>query len=206
MGGAGPLGVVAVSLSQHRVLWQRPIPGALEGVDDTVIAVSATRLITAALAGPPGITATSKQHEAKIFALNPETGAVIWSQTVARGAAPSFKATGTPVVVGQRVYAGNAINGRVVALSLATGKMLWAVPVGSPVTRPPAVLDHRIYVFTKSGELVAISSRGKIVAEEAVADLVNTYGPMIYNDTLLISGNTAYSGYVGAFPLFGRPT
>ena len=206
MGGAGPLGVVAVNLKTHRVIWQRPIPAALEGVDDTSIAITPTRLITAALAGPPNTPPSSRQHEAKIYALNPKTGAIIWSRVVARGVAPTFKATGTPTVVGKRIYAGNGINGRVASLSVKTGKILWSVSVGSPVTRPPAVVDHRVYVFTKSGLLVAISTTGHIVAKISIADFVNVYGPFIYNHTLAISGNTPHQGYVGTVPVFGLPT
>ncbi len=205
MGGAGPLGVVAVDLKTHRVAWQRPITGALQGVDDTPIAVSKSRLISAAMAGPEHLPSSSKQHEAMIYALNPTTGAMVWSTVVARGAAPPFKATGTPVVVGQRIYAGNAINGRVVCLSLETGHVIWSVPTGSPVTRPVAVVDHRVYALTKTGMLVAISMKGHIMAKEFVAHFVNTYGPVIYNHTLSLSGNTAHQGYVGATPLFGLP-
>jgi len=205
MGGAGPLGVVAVNLTTHRVLWQQPIVHALEGVDDTAIAVTPAHLITAALTGSASLAPSSPDHQAEIFALSPETGHILWSKIIARGVAPTFKATGTPTVVGNRVYVGNAMNGRVVCLSIETGQVLWSVATGSPVTRPPAVLDHRVYVLTKSGTLFAISAKGQIVAKENIADFVNTYGPVVYDHTLALSGNTVGAGYVAMVPLFGLP-
>lgn len=204
MGGAGPLGVVAVNLDTHRVVWQRPIPGALQGVDDTPIAVAPSRLVSAAMLGTEGVAPTSRAHQAEVYAINPKTGAIVWSTIVARGPAPSFKATGTPTVVGDRVYVGNAINGRVVALSLKTGKVIWAYQTGSPVTRPPAVLNGRVYVLTKSGILIALSTKGKLIAAKHVADWVNTYGPVIYNGSVAMSGNTAHQGYLAMIPLLGQ--
>ncbi len=209
MGGAGPLGVVAVNLRKHRVAWQRLIPGALEGVDDTPLAVTAGRLVTAALTGPKGIAPTSKRHQARLFALNPRNGRIVWAKTLATGRAPTFKSTGTPAVRGGTVYAGNAINGRLTALSLRTGKILWSVAVGAPVTRPPAVLGRDIEALTKSGDLVAVSRRGRILARRQLADWVNAYGPVVYNNSVAVAGNTPLNGYAGMVPLLtgsGRKT
>ncbi len=206
LGGAGPLGVVAVNLRTHRVAWQRLIPGALEGVDDTPLATTPNRLITAALTGPKGILPDSKRHAARLFALNPRNGNIVWAKTLAIGRAPMFKSTGTPTVMGGTVYAGNAINGRIAALSVRTGKILWSVAVGSPVTRPPAVIGRDIEVLTKSGDLVALSRRGKILARRPLANWVNAYGPVIYNDSVAVAGNTSFNGYAGMIPLLTGST
>jgi len=206
MGGAGPLGVVAVNLQSHTLAWQRTIPGVLQGLDDTPMAVTPDRLITAALTGLSGSASNGRRDAARLYALDPTTGATVWSRTLAEGPAPQFKATGTPTVYSGVVYVGNAINGRVVALSLQSGALLWSIHVGSPVTRPPAVISGRIEVLTKTGDLVALSLRGKMLSCIQLGHWVNTYGPVIDDGRIALTGNTSQTGYLAVIPLYANLT
>lgn len=204
MGGAGPLGVLAVNLKTHTLAWDRPLPEAIQGLDDTPMAVTPDRLITAALTKPSRNASDRRRDAATLYALNPTTGATVWSRTLADGPAPQFKATGTPTVNAGVVYTGNALNGRVVAVSLQSGTLLWSIHVGAPVTRPPAVMDDRVEVLTKTGDLVTLSLQGKMLNRIHLGHWVNTYGPIIDGGSIALTGNTAQTGYLAVIPRPGN--
>ncbi len=63
----------------------------------------------------------------------------------------------SPVIVGEHVFVGND-DGKVFAISLATGKEVWSVALGEPddppiIEAPPFVADGRIYVGDDYGVL-----------------------------------------------------
>ncbi len=199
VGGAGPLGVVAVSLGTHHIVWQHPVVDAVGGVDDTTLAVSGNLLVGAALLKPkPG---AAHGFRAVVFALNALTGDEVWLHQVALGDVPAFKETGTPLVVQHTVYVGNAFNGNVRALSLRTGRVLWTVNAGSPVTRPPAFSQGRVLFVSQHGMLEGVSTTGKVLFRKSLGSYVNTYGPVVLGNIAFVTANTPTHGVLIAQPL-----
>ncbi len=201
-GGAGPLQVVAISRASHHIVWKRPIPRATGGVDDTPLVYSRGILYTASLNGKSGITRNNPHHYAKVFAIEAKTGKLLWNQTLAEGKNPPFKETGTPMLHGNHLFVGNAINGQFFAISAKSGKIAWSDNLKSPVTRPAVYVDGRIIVLTTHGVLYTLSAKtGHVIRRLRVAAWVNSYGPVLIDHTLFLTGNTAQQGFLAAIPL-----
>lgn len=191
VGGAGPLGMVAVSLKTHQIAWQRPIAHAVGGVDDTTLAVSGDRLVGAGVIQK----ASGVPFSAVVYAINGRTGTILWEHSLAKTTVlPRYKETGTPLIVGHGVYVGNALNGTVTALSMNSGKVLWRVNAGSPVTRPPTFSHGRIWVMTQTGVLEGITLSGHLDYQRRLGHFVNAYGPVVLGDTAWVTANTATHG------------
>ena len=201
-GGAGPLQVVALNRTHQNIAWKRPIPYATGGVDDTPLVYHQGLLYTAALTGRTGITRANPHHFARVFAIDAQTGKIVWKRKLAEGQNPPFKETGTPMLHGQQLFVGNAINGRFVALSASTGKVLWSDNLKSPVTRPPVYVGGKIIAMTAGGTLYSMSAQsGAILHRHRIAHWANAYGPVLVNHTLFVTGNTGQQGFLAAIPL-----
>ena len=200
VGGAGPLGVVAVDMKTGRIAWQRPIHQAIGGVDDTPLAVHGNRLVGAAVLFPKS-AGSKRLFRAVVFAIQATTGKILWQQQVAQGPLPRFKETGTPLVWGNTVYVGNALNGDVSALALTTGKVQWTVNAGAPVTRPPVIRRRRVIFVTQQGTLEAVSESGRVLFRRSLGKFVNAYGPVIVGDTAFVTANTPSHGVLIALKL-----
>ncbi|MCL5971114.1 MAG: PQQ-like beta-propeller repeat protein, partial [Firmicutes bacterium] len=166
VGGASPSTVVAVNLLTRQVVWRTVLPNTQAGVDDTPLAYSHGMLVTAGIAVPHDVTISpaSPHHLAQLYGIAANTGQVLWTDTVAEGTMPDLKASGTPVIRGGIVYAGNAINGTVTAASLKTGRVLWTFNAQSPVKKPPVVSAHALYLVNLHGTLFKISPEGHLLA------------------------------------------
>ena len=202
VGGASPSTVVAVNLLTHQVVWRTVLPNTQAGIDDTPLAYSHGMLVTAGIAVPHDVTLSpaSSHHLAQVYGIAANTGQVRWTDTVAEGTMPDLKASGTPVIRGGIVYAGNAINGTVTAASLQTGRVLWTFNAQAPVKKPPVVSAHALYLVNLHGTLFKISRAGHLLAHRSVGEATNVRGPVLINHTLFVVLNTATQGYLWAEP------
>ena len=202
VGGASPSTVVAVNLQTHRVAWSRILPDTQAGVDDTPVAYAHGIVVTAGIAVPHDVTLSpaSSHHFAQLYGIVASTGRVLWTDTVAEGTMPDLKASGTPVIRGDIVYAGNAINGAVTAASLTTGRVLWTFNAQAPVKKPPVVTSHALYLVNLDGTLFKISLTGHLMAHRSVGKAANVRGPVLINHTLFVVLNTVTQGYLWAEP------
>lgn len=217
-GGAGPLAVLSIGQETHRLRWVTPIPYATGGVDDTPLAVAGGILYTASLGAPPKTQpglggnptnsgapwppSPSAPHVAALWALSARSGRILWSHRLAVGTNPPYKETGTPMVHGARIFAGNALNGRFVALSRTTGTLMWSTWLNAPVTRPPVWVDHTILAITDRGTLYRLSAAtGQVLARRSLGPFVNAYGPVVVDHTAFVTVNQPQGGYLAAVPL-----
>ncbi len=202
VGGAGPSTVVAVNLTTHRVAWRTVLSNTQAGVDDTPLASAEGMLVTAGVAVPNDVTISpaSPHHLAQLYGLSAATGQVRWTDTLAQGTMPDLKASGTPVIRGGIVYAGNAINGAVTAVSLKTGRVLWTFNAQAPVKKPPIVTAHTLYFVNLHGTLFRLSRSGHLMAQRSIGEATNVRGPVLINRTLFVVLNTATHGYLWAEP------
>ncbi|MCL4521017.1 MAG: PQQ-binding-like beta-propeller repeat protein [Firmicutes bacterium] len=202
VGGADPYTVMAVNLNTHKMAWIAPIPHAEEGVDDTTIAYAHGRLYTAAVTVPPGdsIANTVPDRQAGLYALNATNGQAIWSTVLTTGRIPFLKATGTPTVVNNTVYVGNALNGIVSAVNASTGHILWQYNAQAPVKKPPVVTPKRLYFINLHGTVYCLSHQGHLLGHVALLQASNVRGPVLVNHTLFAVANTASRGYLFALP------
>lgn len=202
VGGAGPLGVVAVNLHSHRVAWNFPVKDAIGGVDDTTLGVQGHVAVSAAVLGPNRLS--RGRFRAIVFAINLHTGHLLWQRQIGTGPLPPFKETGTPLVIDGRVFVGNGLDAEMTALSLRTGAVLWHLNTGSPVTRPPVLYHRRLVWVSSRGRLEEVNVDGKVLFSKSLGHFVNAYGPVILGHTALVTANTPSHGDLIAFPLSAR--
>jgi len=99
----------------------------------------------------------------QIYALNLETGKLIWSAAAQnRG----FRSRGTfysgPAVAYGRVYIGST-DGKVYSFGATSGKLRWVTSTGNWVYSSPAVWDQRVYAGSYSGSLYCFDAATGVV-------------------------------------------
>jgi len=103
--------------------------------------------------------------EANVYAFSADTGARIWSVTIAKGDKRTRSARfGGGVSFDEgKVYATDGL-GDVVALDAATGNEAWRVKPGGPLRGAPTIDNDNIYVLSQDNQLFALSkANGSVV-------------------------------------------
>jgi outer membrane protein assembly factor BamB len=104
--------------------------------------------------------------DGKLFGLSAETGARLWSFDRAVPAL-TLRGQSKPLIFGNSVFVG-LDNGRIVALNLTDGQVLWEQVVAAPTGRTelerivdvdavPVLTDYGVYAVSYGGEMAAIS-------------------------------------------------
>ncbi len=160
----------------------------------------------------------------ELVALNPASGAVVWSESLAarRGRtslADLSSVRGRAVVKDGRVYA-TSLGQQLAALDLRSGRRLWEREVGSAET--PWVAGNFLFVVTADARAVAISVIDGQVAwvtqldafenMDKKSDPIRWLGPVLAGDRLVVAGTdgtalslSPYTGQVlGTQKLSGR--
>lgn len=138
------------------------------------------------------------------FALNAQTGAVVWTQPIGTGPIPVGGFVGpTPLLDGSRVYLNNPVSSSVVALDLMTGAIQWQTLVTTPAGR----FSWGPGVLVKGGKLIQPVGPTLYTLNATTGVVLNQHtigGSMTYNHPTVI-GKTLYIGnswgWVTAIPL-----
>lgn len=94
---------------------------------------------------------TSDSPDIRLYAINPTTGAAIWSANITQ---PSPFGPTTPAVAHDRVFA--AMGNTLYAFNATTGAALWHVTTGNVVQPAPAIDGSLVYITSQDGYLYAI--------------------------------------------------
>ena len=90
-------------------------------------------------------------HDGKVYALNANTGQILWITTTGSPAVSS------PVVEKGVVYAGSD-DGKVYALNATSGQILWVTTTGSPAVSSPVVEKGVVYAGSDDGKVYALNA------------------------------------------------
>ncbi|MBT3308004.1 MAG: outer membrane protein assembly factor BamB [Gammaproteobacteria bacterium] len=141
--------------------------------------------------------------DGKLSALNSENGSVLWSYE-REVPVLTLRGTGSPLIVGDRVYAG-LDSGEVVALSLQDGRELWLKSVTAArgrteiermvdIDATPIVANGALYVVGYQGNLVALDAeQGELLWKRKLSGL---NAPAVNGQHLFVSDQ---SGNLWAF-------
>ena len=146
-------------------------------------------------------------RDGNVYAFKSSDGRLLWSAAVGAGveSPPSYTA------VGGVLYVGSA-DGSVYALDPSTGTVNEArsMPVGGPVSAPPAIRSGRLFVATENGIVTASDNYGvkkwSTQVGGAVTTPLATDGTRVYVDVAGVglralsvkSGSVAWTSAVGA--------
>ena len=111
--------------------------------------------------------------DGKLFGLNVQDGKRQWAHDSSVPAL-TLRSTGAPVIAGDKVLGGFA-SGRLVALSISDGKVLWETAIAEPrgrselerlvdISAEPQVADRMVYVTSYQGRVAALDlESGRLV-------------------------------------------
>jgi outer membrane protein assembly factor BamB len=191
--GAHPYTLYAVTTTPpHRVWWARPLPGVFAGSDDSSIAVSQGRIFL------EGTTGNGRRSWTHVFAYS-TAGRLLWNTRIGEGPLPRNIEVGSPVVVGDRVFAGSPLDNTEAALSAATGRVLWRFRALNPVASS-VVVDHGVvYVADEGGVVYALrAATGRMLMARPLGGRFAADDPVVVGNTLLLANE---NGQLDALPL-----
>lgn len=146
--------VVGVDLRARKIRWTFESAGSFTDVP-TAVAPGGTVVITAMKSrGFMTSEELETYPEARgdvhfIYALDGESGKLLWKDLLGAGASQENNTSGTPTIAGGRVYVGSPYSLSLQAFDLESGKRIWEYPVGSKIKGAPAIHDG--YVFFGDG-------------------------------------------------------
>jgi outer membrane protein assembly factor BamB len=123
------------------------------------------------------------------FALNANTGKVLWERTIGRLNASS------PTYRKGRLYIVNLVPGHVLKLDAKTGKILWKRELPGRAESSPLVLGRTLYFGCENGQLFALSTRNGNVRWATQLGGPIKSAPAYYGGTLYVGD---YGGYMNA--------
>jgi alcohol dehydrogenase (cytochrome c) len=136
------------------------MPLANTCMDVTAVAETRAKTSLYGISTKPSIAPNSNDNVGTIYAISAETGATAWKHEQ-RAGVMSLLATG-----GGLVFAGD-VSGRFKALDQRSGKVLWEVNLGSPVTGYPATfaVNGKQYVAVSTGSALATGGQARLAPE-----------------------------------------
>nr|WP_272932701.1 PQQ-binding-like beta-propeller repeat protein [Virgibacillus halodenitrificans] len=181
--GAGkpkPYILTAYDLSIDDIKWRTEFPDVFSGLDDVPPAVSNGVVITT------GLTGDKEKPNHYIYALEQETGEVIWKQLLGTGTYVKNNKSGAPMIYKDKIYVGSPITKTFYAFDLKTGEKLWKFE-DEVMKAPPVAQDGIVYFSNTKGYVRALDAQtGKLVGEKKLNGVLAPSGPIIVNDTLFV--------------------
>jgi len=216
---ASPTGIVrAFNFSDGKLLWEKQLnvqisggPGIGNGLvlvgshKGTVVALSETDgterwrgQVSSEVLAKPRVSeqvVVVRTIDGKLYAFDSQSGMNLWIYERNRVPLLTLRGTSTPVVKQDLIIAGFD-NGKIAALALHTGKVLWEAPVAVPrgrtqlerivdIDADPLLVDDTVYVSSTQGRTIAIDLiQGKLLWEK---DLSSYAGLGVDYDYIYVS-------------------
>jgi outer membrane protein assembly factor BamB len=139
--------VIALDQADGKVLWKSPISGE-------ILAPASVR----------GGVVVAQTMDGKLYGLSAADGKKLWTYSRSEPTL-SLRGTSSPVVIGDYIFTGFA-SGKLVALRLGDGRLLWEMTVAAPRGRNEIerLVDVDAAVLIVGETLFTASYQGKIVA------------------------------------------
>ncbi|MGH2961765.1 MAG: PQQ-binding-like beta-propeller repeat protein [Solirubrobacterales bacterium] len=119
-------------------------------------------------------------NDAKVFAINSETGNVKWKQRIGKLSASA------PAFAHKRLYLTTLEPGQAVALNAKSGKVVWRRELPGRSESSPVVAGGRVFFGDESGNVWALDEdKGKVAWQTPTAGNVKA-GPALHDGTLYV--------------------
>lgn len=194
--------VLKVDAKTGAVIWRsNPFPEHASGIGDCPPATDGRRVY-----GEYVVSETSGAHveigenvREHAYALDAQTGKLVWDAALQSGPLPIRNESGIPVVHNGVLYVGGAAAPWVSAIDAKTGYVLWKKQIYGPVKGAFALKRGALYFGDFAGYLWALDARtGKKLGVKPMSTSFNVGSPIIVGKTLVIGSLT---GSVFAVPL-----
>ncbi len=136
-----------------------------------------------------GGTLYAVNNNGTAFALDADTGKVLWERSIGRLNASS------PAYYRHRLYIVNLVPGHIVKLDAKTGKIIWKHSLPGRAESSPVVIDRTVYFGCENGQLFALSTiSGNVRWATGLGGPIKA-APAYYGGTLYVGD---YGGYMNA--------
>ncbi|MFG6119346.1 outer membrane protein assembly factor BamB family protein [Thalassobacillus sp. B23F22_16] len=204
-----PYTFASIDLASDNLAWQTEMPKAFAGLDDVPPAIEDDIVVTTSLEEQKqlslkevyeqyglleaykemgkSLTGDRKEHpEHVIYALDTETGEVLWKETLGFGEMVKNNKSGAPMIYEGTVYVGSPITKKFYAYDLKTGEQLWDFQ--NTTMKAPPVADEGVVYFTNAkGFVHALDAEtGEEIGRKKLGGTLAPSGPIIMNDTLIV--------------------
>ncbi|WP_020008082.1 PQQ-binding-like beta-propeller repeat protein [Salinicoccus albus] len=185
-----PYTFYAYDLRTDKIKWETHLPEVAMGLDDVPPAVHDGIAVTTAL-----VINAQGESEHEIYALDTDTGKVIWQDNWGSGALVQNNKSGAPMIHEDKVFVASPKTETYYAYDLESGEQLWAYE-DEAAKAPPVAQDGIVYYSNAAGAVAGIDiESGEKVREKELGGALAPSGPIIVNDTLIV-GSQDHNVYV----------
>ncbi|QKY71709.1 hypothetical protein Len3610_12470 [Lentibacillus sp. CBA3610] len=224
VGSALPSSFQAVDLENKEVLWKKEFPDIDKGIDDVPPVVLGDLVFTTGVTKSSkdvplrqtyesdGLLETykagvkksignlinkppEKLHNHKVFAMDINTGEVVWETSLGEGEMVPNNKSGAPMIYDGKVFVGSPITKGFYALNAKTGETLWNKEAN--INKAPPVADNNIVYFTDTKGLVYAfdTESGELKGKKLLGGKLAPSGPILMNDHLIV-GSQDSNAYI----------
>ncbi|ARI77156.1 outer membrane protein assembly factor BamB family protein [Halobacillus mangrovi] len=208
-GGPKPYTFYSVNIENESIEWKTEFEDVYAGLDDVPPAISDQIAVTTALENPKpmkyrevynqfGVVDVYKEMfkslvgerethpEHMIYALDTETGEVLWEDSLGIGEMVKNNKSGAPMIYDGKVFLGSPITQKFYAYNLKTGERLWDFK-NTVMKAPPVASDGTVYFSNAKGFVHAMDAEsGEEIGRKELGGTLAPSGPVIMNDTLIV--------------------
>ncbi|WP_066172630.1 PQQ-binding-like beta-propeller repeat protein [Bacillus marinisedimentorum] len=214
LGGSVPYSFYSVDLSKEQRAWERGIPEAVAGLDDVPPAIHNDIAVTTALDQKEPVPLREvyenfgaiqvyeeivksavgqlldkermSYYEHMIYALDTESGEIVWKDSLGTGTIVKNNKSGAPMIYDGKVFLGSPITKQFYAYDLENGDELWKFE-NEVIKAPPVAADGIVYFSNAKGYVHAMDAgTGEEIGRKKLGGTLAPSGPIIINDTLFI--------------------
>jgi polyvinyl alcohol dehydrogenase (cytochrome) len=201
LGGTNPNYFYALSKKTGQVAWKMTLPGLVAtGMGDCTPAYADGKVVQEATVK----TGDRRNPVANVlFALDADTGKILWQRQFADGPTPPAMKTATPMIAEGKVFEGSPVSGDYFAFDLQSGREFWKVHLGAQIRAGAALAGGILYLPFKSGDIAAIRmADGAHLGNKHIGGAFGPSSPVVIGGTLYVSN---IYGWVVAMPLADIP-
>ncbi|MCG3109679.1 Outer membrane protein assembly factor BamB [Metallosphaera sp. J1] len=189
-----------------KIAWVTKLPFTYDsGPGDAVMAVSGDYVVDGFISGYPlhhGPLFNETLAREIVITLNETNGQIIWIRNVSGYVLPTGANNGeSPAVVNGHIYINDRKDGKILALNLSNGAVIWEDPLvrGAPGLIGPTYVDG--YILNPDFEYIQVinASTGKVVNLYPTGQDLVIDTPLVVGNTIIVDGGF---GYVEAIPLY----
>ena len=202
-GGSQTYAEYAVNIQTHKIAWQHTFDTwdglkITNGVDDCPPALANGRIFCTGSASLNPARPTGGQIRQFAFALDAQTGKLLWRHNQGAGFRPPFFAAGVPMAQGNVVYVESPGNKGVQVLNARTGKLIWMTKLDAMDRSAPVLDGKNLFIVDDKGSLYQIdAATGKLLHRLVLGGAVGNVGIVLANGTIYVPNA---GGYVDAVP------
>lgn len=176
----------AIDLKTNKIKWSTPYENVIAGLDDVPPVIYQDLVFTTALTGNPN----TPTH--MIYAMDKNTGAIIWESKLGSGEMVQNNKSGAPIIYGGKVYLTSPITKSFYAYNADDGTLIWKRKHDAVMKAPPVAKDEIVYFSDTKGRIVALdANNGNKMGDKKTGGKLAPSGPIIVDEKLIIGSQNS---------------